>query len=583
MHRVHSHGGGFRRLLPLTMNDLELARRVSAPIGELYREAKQSQRQFPRNTLIATRSLASMCCDMLRRHEAVDWPNGLSEKIRVLDQARRINGDTLDKLDQLRRWGNIAAHPEASLADEKRQKELAGQALTLAISLLETVFQERHQGAMVPDYEVVDEDEDELREACYKALIENNPPDQYRVALLLRTQLEAKIAEVRGSPDPNLLMFQRQWEFQEQKNRALDLLRYASDAGHAQSRYQYGLALTEGLCGQEKIMLGANLIAMACQDGETDALAWCGRSALYGMFDEPVNYALARDYLQRAAADDHPTALSLLSKIYRDGMGCEPDAVKAYVLTLRAAKAGYAVAQYETAVALFEGSGVEADEQSAFEWLRCASDAGLPEAKYALARGMLDNRIHGETSDIESLLSDAAKRINKAHLDLAEIYMSGQDHRKWLEAAGCIQKAYEIALSEDDKALTQRCLAESPRIIARLEAIQPTMPVGLVQDFLATRFIFNEKGLPYPNRAVRIHRMADLMRELIEVRGTGSDHELRLLRELGSNMGGTKELPPSPYRPPAMRPIVQRVVGTRVGRNAPCPCGSGKKYKQCHA
>ncbi|HNL25014.1 MAG TPA: SEC-C metal-binding domain-containing protein [Pseudomonadales bacterium] len=23
-------------------------------------------------------------------------------------------------------------------------------------------------------------------------------------------------------------------------------------------------------------------------------------------------------------------------------------------------------------------------------------------------------------------------------------------------------------------------------------------------------------------------------------------------------------------------------VGEKVGRNAPCPCGSGKKYKQCH-
>ena len=22
--------------------------------------------------------------------------------------------------------------------------------------------------------------------------------------------------------------------------------------------------------------------------------------------------------------------------------------------------------------------------------------------------------------------------------------------------------------------------------------------------------------------------------------------------------------------------------GIRVGRNDPCPCGSGKKYKQCH-
>ena len=26
----------------------------------------------------------------------------------------------------------------------------------------------------------------------------------------------------------------------------------------------------------------------------------------------------------------------------------------------------------------------------------------------------------------------------------------------------------------------------------------------------------------------------------------------------------------------------QVVSGAKVGRNDPCPCGSGKKYKKCH-
>ena len=26
----------------------------------------------------------------------------------------------------------------------------------------------------------------------------------------------------------------------------------------------------------------------------------------------------------------------------------------------------------------------------------------------------------------------------------------------------------------------------------------------------------------------------------------------------------------------------QRKTGEKVGRNEPCPCGSGKKYKHCH-
>jgi TPR repeat protein len=479
--------------------------------------------------------------------------------------------------------GASTAIPETTLVDETHQKALAGRALASAIALLETVFQEHHQGAAVPAYEVVDEGKDELQEACYRALIENNPADQHQVALLLRTRLEAQIAEVRVSPDPDLQMYQLQWEFQAQEERTLDLLRYASDAGHAPSRYQYGLALTEGRRGKDKVMLGANLIAMACRDGEIDALAWCGRSALYGTFDEPVDYALARGYLERAAAEDHPIALSLLSVIHRDGLGIEPNAATAFALTLRAADAGYAVAQYETAVALIHGRGIEADPQEAFKWFWRASDAGLPQAKYALARSMLENRIPGEAADIESLLVAAAVRVNEAHLDLAELYMSGRDHVKWMEAAGRVQIAYEMSLSDDDNALAQRCLAAAPPIIARLEAAHPTMPDGLAHDFVVTRFMFDEKGRPYPSRAVRTQRMADLMRELVRVRGTGSNEELRLMRELGSNMGGAKAQPPSPRRLSAVLPVVQRIVNGRVGRNDPCPCGSGRKYKQCHA
>jgi preprotein translocase subunit SecA len=35
--------------------------------------------------------------------------------------------------------------------------------------------------------------------------------------------------------------------------------------------------------------------------------------------------------------------------------------------------------------------------------------------------------------------------------------------------------------------------------------------------------------------------------------------------------------------PRAVEPVAQFVRETRkVGRNEPCPCGSGKKYKHCH-
>jgi len=34
--------------------------------------------------------------------------------------------------------------------------------------------------------------------------------------------------------------------------------------------------------------------------------------------------------------------------------------------------------------------------------------------------------------------------------------------------------------------------------------------------------------------------------------------------------------------PPRPKPVQPRKAEKTIGRNDPCPCGSGKKYKQCH-
>jgi preprotein translocase subunit SecA len=39
---------------------------------------------------------------------------------------------------------------------------------------------------------------------------------------------------------------------------------------------------------------------------------------------------------------------------------------------------------------------------------------------------------------------------------------------------------------------------------------------------------------------------------------------------------------PEPSRGEQARPEPIRNMAQKVGRNDPCPCGSGKKYKQCH-
>ena len=59
---------------------------------------------------------------------------------------------------------------------------------------------------------------------------------------------------------------------------------------------------------------------------------------------------------------------------------------------------------------------------------------------------------------------------------------------------------------------------------------------------------------------------------------------------LGPPQGGSRNVPKDrPDKPSAMQAASGRqkenglVGGRKVGRNDPCPCGSGKKYKRCHA
>ena len=569
------------------MNDLEFAQRVCARIGQLYSEAKRSRYQFPKHALIQTRALASLCCDLLRPDDWREWPDGLDEKIRMLAKAQRINRDTHEKLNDLRRWGNAAAHPEESRREEAQFGPLASEAMANAIVLLETVFRQKHGGAALPDYVVVEESSDELKEVCYRALVENSPADQYQVAMLLRQQLASKVKETEAGPDSFLASYTRRFEFGALKGRALDLLRYASDASYPPASYQYGLALSEGERGDEYVAFGVNLIATAARDGDIDALAWSGHSAMHGLHDEPVDYERARGYLEKAAAEDQPLALSLLSRMYRKGLGVAVDPKVAFDLTLRAAEAGYPVAQYEAGVALYNGDGIEIDQPAAIAWLQRASDADLPEAQQVVGNLMRRGVLPGGFAEVGKLLTNAMRGVNEASLDLADLYMSQAEPRQWINASGLVQGAYERALAEKNELIADRALRLAPTLVAKLEELSTRMSDGEHADFLVARFMFDEYGRPFPKRAERAREFIDAALALAKVNGSGSKEEARLVRKLASGMGATSAPAPVPALVPEIRraralaPVVQRVARTKVGRNEPCPCRSGQKFKAC--
>lgn len=139
-----------------------------------------------------------------------NWPDGLEDRVGVLVRTRRINDETRTLLHKLRRLGNVGAHPEQFRLGTAELAERAGTALEISRALLEIVFRQQHIGATVPDYDVVDDDVEELKDVCYRALIEDSAVDQYQVAMMLRRQLATQVAEAEASEDPSLTAYMKQ-------------------------------------------------------------------------------------------------------------------------------------------------------------------------------------------------------------------------------------------------------------------------------------------------------------------------------------------------------------------------------------
>ncbi len=78
-----------------------------------------------------------------------------------------------------------------------------------------------------------------------------------------------------------------------------------------------------------------------------------------------------------------------------------------------------------------------------------------------------------------------------------------------------------------------------------------------------------------PMTQEQIEEMQRRQREAMERQKLRLQHEQA--QALGQNEEAGGDEPPKPEAP---APFVRE--GAKIGRNEPCPCGSGKKYKQCH-
>jgi preprotein translocase subunit SecA len=76
---------------------------------------------------------------------------------------------------------------------------------------------------------------------------------------------------------------------------------------------------------------------------------------------------------------------------------------------------------------------------------------------------------------------------------------------------------------------------------------------------------------------VRIQSEQDVQRMEAQRRAV---QKLQAQHAEASALGSADEPSPEPQPAATTTPFIRD--GRKVGRNEPCPCGSGRKYKQCH-
>ena len=100
---------------------------------------------------------------------------------------------------------------------------------------------------------------------------------------------------------------------------------------------------------------------------------------------ERGDYNAARTFWQPLAEKYDLAALRNIGHLYRLGQGVARDGEKAVRYYTRAAELGFAPAQLNLAVMLYEGDGIPADKKTARLWAQRAADAGYVPASEWLA------------------------------------------------------------------------------------------------------------------------------------------------------------------------------------------------------
>lgn len=562
------------------MDDIQFAFSVSDKLGQLYRNAKTFSGQAPALSLTHLRGLAYEVCDMLDR--GTSPTEQLANRIKSLESTGILKAAAIRRLRILQRHGNIAAHPEEYDHEDHDFGAMANESLAAARELLEQLLVLRTDP--VPTYYIATLEDSGLRDMCFQAMVLGDIDAIHQVGEYFKAWAVQLSVAKSGVFTADGYSFDARGQIEQ----AMFWFKKGADLSHPDCMYQLGYyhAQTKGIDSNLRAQ-GERLISRASEAGHVDATFYVAEMLLDGMGIFEKDLKGAQELLEQAAQQNHPGALAKLGGLYALGIGCEVDYQKAANCTIRAAEAGYPQGQYNLFVLYHDGKGIEKNKAEAIRWLIEAANQDFPSAIYNLAcftqSGYAPGRMRADALEGYRRCLAFTEYRARAALAIAEMSLNDEDSMDgWLESATHAQACFEIITRDGDPhVLLGDCLATAKKAVDKVRIHirrHGTERHRLGQELLVC-LLFDYNGQPVTNREKRIEEFAEL---LLQCNGSNAEASRRAFSVVLAAAGIEPNAPaPLPLRMPAK---AVRVLPSfpLAGRNDPCPCGSGKKYKKCH-
>lgn len=537
------------------MNDFEFAESISVEVGEFYGKAKSQLMSLPELSLINQRSLAVVICDIIIIHTSaeIDVRQDLDYKISRLKKSNLINFDVTDSLNNVRRSGNIGAHPEKYHLTDAEKLDTAKSSIKDCLILLEHVYQFMHGTASVPTYEVTEPLGDFLQTMSFKAMVEGDAESQYLAGRYFQGRAAKYDDDIRKAGQGYLGQ-----EYHSYLEQAQMWFKLAQQQEHRESLYEYGMTLANGR-DKSLIAMGQGCIARSAAMGYAEAQVQLGIYLRYGSNNFDVDLPDALYNFTEAAQLDHPVALAELAEMHANGLGTPLDKAKAFECAVRSAEAGYPQGQFYLSECYKSGMGVEPNQELAYEWLGKSAEQFHPEAMLALANAITSGQTTAfSMRDAKTYLNHclhAPSLQNHARVSYAKYLL---DHEPGLEgmidAALMFQECFESETA--DSGLSKESVTLGRTTITKIRQSIPTLlnhPKLAEAVFIVSAY-YDDQGYPYKNRAERQAMIMDMSKS----------H--RAGRNISGHLSSLGIITDHP----------------KQGRNELCACDSGKKYKACH-